>query len=411
VWLANSFTNTGADYIQVTCSGAATPDFTVDPSAQPSACRTGTPTAVAGEVDYFDPNFKYPQNFRASLGFDQRLPGGFILTLDGYYAKQVNQIYLQDTNIPQDPTVSGEGRAVYGTFNAANGRATVVRRTTAVTSAVYHTNTSEGQTFAGTVQVQKVFANHFELNAAYTYSHTTDQISATSSQAFSNYQFASIGTGTIASRTVTTSFFDVPSKITLTGTVDLPAGFEFSLFYTGFSGTPYGWMINSGPAGTNGDANGDGISGNDLAFVPSDPSQITLSNPAAYDSLQNFISSQKCLAAARGGILERNSCRNPWQDYFNLRFGWTTPQVKGSGIELTLDVFNFLNFLSSSWGLYKEVSAFEEGPAFLSVSGYDTVNDRPIYRFTQPAVVERTVYGQRQSRWTMQLGAKWRFGF
>ena len=47
----------------------------------------------------------------------------------------------------------------------------------------------------------------------------------------------------------------------------------------------------------------------------------------------------------------------------------------------------------------------------MGVAGYDTVNDRPIYRFTQPAVVERTVYGQTQSRWTMQLGAKWRFGF
>ena len=411
VWLANSFTNTGADFIQVTCTGAATPDFTVDPAAQPIACRTGTPTGVAGEVDYFDPNFKYPQNFRASLGFDQRLPGGFVLTLDGYYAKQVNQIYLQDTNIPQDPTTSGEGRAIYGTFDAANGRATVVRRTAAVTSAVFHTNTSEGQTFAGTIQVQKNFANHFEMNAAYTYSHTTDQISATSSQAFSNYQFASIGAGTIANRDVSTSFFDVPGKVTLTGTVDLPYGFDFSVFYTGFSGAPYGWMINSGPAGTNGDANGDGIAGNDLVFVPADPSQITLSNPSAYDSLQSFISGQKCLAAARGGILERNSCRNPWQNYFNLRVGWTTPEVKGSGIELTLDIFNFLNFLSSDWGLYKEVSAFEEGPAFLSVAGYDTVNDRPIYQFTQPAVVERTVYGQRQSRWTMQLGAKWRFGF
>ena len=40
--------------------------------------------------------------------------------------------------------------------------------------------------------------------------------------------------------------------MTLTGTVDLPLGFDFSVFYTGFSGTPYGWMINSGPAGTNG---------------------------------------------------------------------------------------------------------------------------------------------------------------
>ena len=43
VWLSNSFTNTGADFIQVTCTGADVPDFTVDPAAQPSACRTATP--------------------------------------------------------------------------------------------------------------------------------------------------------------------------------------------------------------------------------------------------------------------------------------------------------------------------------------------------------------------------------
>lgn len=411
VWMANSFTNTGADYIQVTCSGAATPDFTVDPDAQPTACRSGTPTAVAGEVDYFDPNFKYPQNFRASLGFDQRIFAGLVLTLDGYYSKQMNQIYVQDANLTQTPTTSSEGRAIYGTFNNANGRATPTRLTTAVTNAIFHTNTSAGETWAGTIQVQKNFSNHFQLNAAYTYSHTTDQLSATSSQAFSNYQFGAIGTGTIADRAVTTSFFDIPSKVTLTGTVDLPAGFDFSLFYTGFSGTPYAWVINSGPSGTNGDANADGIAGNDLVYVPSDPSQITLTSATAYDSLQSFVSSQKCLAAARGGMLERNSCRNPWQDYFNIRIGWTTPQVKGSGIELTLDIFNFLNFLNHDWGLYKEVSAFEEGPAFLSIAGYDDINNRPIYRFTQPAVVERTVYGQNRSRWTMQIGAKWRFGF
>ena len=81
------------------------------------------------------------------------------------------------------------------------------------------------------------------------------------------------------------------------------------------------------------------------------PSQITLTNPAAYDSLQNFISSQKCLAASRGAMLERNSCRNPWQNYFNLRVGWTTPQVKGSGIELTLDIFNFLQLPEQQLGV------------------------------------------------------------
>ncbi len=409
VWLANSFTNTGADFIQVTCNTAATiPDFTVDPAAQPTSCDAGTPTAVAGEVDYFDPGWKYPQNFRASLGLDQRLPGGFVLTLDAFYLKNVNNLYVQDRNLTQAPVANGEGRLMYGVINP-NGSSTPGRLTTQVSSAILHTNSSKGRTLSGTVQVQKTFSRLLELNAAYTYTDATDQMSNTSSQAFSNFQFSPL-TGSIADRPVATSFFDVPHKVTLAGTVNLPARFQFSAIYIGHSGSPYTWI-------TGGDPNGDGTTLNDVPFIPADSSQVSLEPGSSYDALDQFISSQSCLDRARGRLLERNTCRNPWLNFLNVRLAWVTPEFIGSGLELSLDIFNFLRFIGSDAGLYKEVTPFETAQSsFLTPVGFDADNNRPIYRFTAPTVIEKVVVGEdasgvNRSRWTMQLGAKYRFAW
>lgn len=409
VWLANSFTNTGADFIQVTCNTAASiPEFTVDPAAQPTSCAAGTPTAVAGEVDYFDPGWKYPQNFRASLGLDQRLPGGVVLTLDAFYLKNVNNLYVQDRNLPQAPVANGEGRLMYGIINP-NGSSTPGRLTTQVSSAILHTNTSKGRTLSGTVQLQKTFSRLLEFNVAYTYTDATDQMSNTSSQAFSNFQFSPL-TGSIADRTVATSFFDVPHKVTLAGTVNLPARFQFSAIYLGRSGNPYTWI-------TGGDPNGDGTTLNDVPFIPADPSQVSLEPGSSYDALDQFISSQSCLDESRGRLLERNTCRNPWLNFFNVRLAWVTPEFIGSGLELSLDIFNFLRFIGSDAGLYKEVTPFETAQSsFLTPVGFDAENNRPIYRFTAPTVIEKVVVGEdangvNRSRWTMQLGAKYRFAW
>ena len=140
--------------------------------------------------------------------------------------------------------------------------------------------------------------------------------------------------------------------------------------------------------------------------------------PSRFPGMDPFIESQECLADARGGILERNTCRNPWQNYLNARLGGTIPTVGTQGLELSLDLFNVLNFMDRDWGLYKQVSEFEGGPRFLSAAGFDATNDRPTYRFTAPAIIETTVYGENpsgaqsgvnRSRWTVQLGARYRF--
>jgi outer membrane receptor protein involved in Fe transport len=406
VWLSNAFVGTGLEQVEVTCrrtTNPATsnlPTFTLDPAAQPTACAgAGAAALPPSEIDYFDPNFKFPQTFRVALGVDQQLPLGIVGTVDLLYSKMVNALYVTDQNIVETG-INSEGRYLYGTATPA-GVLVGARKTTAITNAVYHSNTPAGRTYQAAFQLTRRFRG-FELNAGYAYSNTKDAISLTSSQAFSNYQFAALD-GSSFNRNLRTSFFDTPHKITISGTVDLPFRTSLSLFYRGFSGTPYTWNLG-------GDANADGVSGNDLPYIPRNASEISLVTPSQYAALDQFITSQPCLQLSRGAVLPRNSCRNPWRNFVDMRLTGLVPSIRGQNLELTLDLFNALNFIDRDWGLTKQVSFNETtSSSFLSVSGYDTQNDRPRYSFRAPTTVETIVYGANDSRWRMQFGAKYRF--
>jgi hypothetical protein len=102
----------------------------------------------------------------------------------------------------------------------------------------------------------------------------------------------------------------------------------------------------------------------------------------------------------------------------NARLSAVIPTLRGQGLELSLDMFNVLNFIDRDWGLYKQVSEFEEGPRFLNAVGFDPANNRPVYTFSAPSIIEQTVFGENptgaqagvnRSRWAMQLGAKYTF--
>jgi hypothetical protein len=228
-------------------------------------------------------------------------------------------------------------------------------------------------------------------------------MSLTSAQALSNFQFAPVD-GSLENRNLRPSAFDRTHRVTVTATSNLPLGFNAGVIYTGQSGLPYSWTVN-------GDVNADGINGNDLAFIPADPSQISLQDPSQYEALNNFINSQQCLREAKGSIIQRGACRNPWQNFFNVRLGWTSPEfVKGQRLELQGDIFNVLNLLNPEWGLFEQEAQFENhGSSFLRAVGYDAANNRPIYTFAEPTAVRTTVYTPTLSRWRIQLGARYVF--
>ena len=409
VWVSNAYVGNGLSQVELTCTGATgVPTFTVDPNNQPSDCRGGTGTPMPptnqGEIDFFDPNTKYPQSFRASAGADRRLPWGLLASVDLLYSRDVNGWYTTDANLVSMGH-NAEGRALYGTFATTGAfRATAARVDPMhLTQAIKVYNKSGGRVYNATLALSKIFEDMFRVDAAYTYSNAADRISLTSSQAFSNFQFAPVD-GSLEGRFVRPSAFDRRHKVTIVGTASLPYGFGAGLSYNAVSGLPYTWTVN-------GDVNADGINGNDLVFVPASADQISLADPTQYGALATFINSQDCLKDARGHLVQRGACRNPWAQFLNLRGTWQSPDiVKDQRFELQLDIFNVLNLVNKKWGLLDQVAGFENAPSsFLQASGYDVAKGRPIYRFAAPASVVNTVYSPTSSRWRIQLGARYHF--
>ena len=415
VWVSNAYTVNGLSQVELDCftktppapakGGAGVPAFTADPNNQPTNC-TGTPgnlTVPPGEVDYFDPNTKYPQNLRYALGMDKRLPFGIVASVDLLYTRDINGWYTTDTNLQSEGN-DPQGRPLYGTPTSGGTYSPVRYNTSQFIQAVEVYNKNGGHSYSGTVQLQKAWGRKFSLSVAYTYSRSYDRISFTSSQALSNLQFEPLD-GPLDHRAITPSDFDRPHKITVTGTAGLPYGFLIGLNYVGVSGTPYTYV-------TSNDVNGDGISGNDLVFVPKDSSQISISptSPGKFSDLQAFINSQSCLRDAAGGYIHRNACRNPWVDFLDMRVSWQSPKFKGEQqIEVQWDIFNVLNLINSSWGHNDQVAQFATGPSFLKAVGFDAANNRPIYNVTLPSSIVSTVYSPTSSRWRMQFGARYMF--
>ena len=396
VWVSNAFANTGLEQVTLICNNADVPTFTKDIANQPTTCASGAgASASAATINYFDPSFKFPQDLKVAAGIDHQLPWGMVGTLDFIYTKAVNSIYLQDVNLNEVGTNS-EGRPMYGSIAPNNGRSSPNTVTSNFRQVIEHTNKSKDWSTSFTVQLQKRFNGSLEFNAGYTYQRVKDLMSLTSSIASSNLSFTPLQ-GTMADRTLGTSAFEQPNKITFSGTVGLPFRSKISLIYIGISGTPYTYMIN-------GDANADGITSNDIAYIPRDAADITLADPTKYAALDAYINTQQCLVDARGSIMPRNTCRNPWRNILNARVAKTVGLPSGQSLELTMDVFNLLRLVGSDWGLFRSTTGFETA-TLLRQTGYDPANNRPIYDLSLP---QRDRVQTTSSRWQIQLGAKYR---
>jgi hypothetical protein len=122
-----------------------------------------------------------------------------------------------------------------------------------------------------------------------------------------------------------------------------------TFYYEGISGSPISYTSSL-------DLNGDGYNGNDPIYVPkdaTDPNEIKIGSMsaagvftqdvAAAQDFNKFISSQACLDKQRGSIMQRNSCRTPWQNRMDLSFSQSVPTVRGQNFTIMLDVINIAN--------------------------------------------------------------------
>ena len=389
VYLSNAFGNSGlSGYSSITCNGATltnasgtstgVPAFNAaNASNPPLQCLDGTRpngtiapgAAISGpaagaNVNTIDPNFKNPKYLKATGGYDHRFANGIVGTIEGLYSRSQNNAFYRNLALPANPVGQDiHGRQLYGILTPTGATPATSGPRTAVLDV---TNASGDYTWSATAQVQKSFTDNFDGSLAYTHQVSRDVVSLTSSTAGSNFRYQRDVSGRLDDLSLGKSKYDQPHRIIATGSYRFPTFTDVSVIYTGNSGAPYDYVYGAS-VGTTGDLNGDGQSQNDLMYVPRnalDQTEILFAgyngNTAARttaatqaQAFENFINTTPCLGEARGTILTRNACRNPWVNEFDLSVAQSLGKLGGRAFEnlqVRMDIVNLGNLLNKDWG-------------------------------------------------------------
>ena len=395
-WLANAYQNTGLSSVFVTCRrrNVGLPDPEIVPVFNPTVPPPTTCADGSGGksgipiVTTFGSDFRFPRDFKASAAVDQRLPGGFVLSLEGIYTRAVNQIAFEDLNIgfpvaaggrtPENGFSYGYGygtRHVFGDPGAGNetqdpapGRPPIARqpiffprRVSSLFGQVIRIgDRPQNFSYALSTRLRKRFGDRLAVDVGYAFNRSADVRSLTSLDAVANYGFTAVE-GDPDNPKRQASLFDRPHRIVASLTAALPeavGGGRVSVLYVGQSGRPYSYVYAD-------DINADTYPGfgraldlaNDLIFVTEAASDFPGGGRAPVSALlfEQLVQQEPCLERLRLRIMHRNGCRTPWSNELDFRYSQPF-RVGGAEVTLRLDLLNVLNLMSRDWGHVQTVN-------------------------------------------------------
>jgi len=399
----------GGQFIRNGLNSAFNVDFGVPIFATPEEWRQNltSDASPTGDVDLFAEDFKYPQILRASLGIDRKLGKGWDATAEFTYTKTLNNQLVQQINISPDPIGTSGGADNRPLINFDEKLDPTYQNITLVS------NTSEGFTWNFTAQVSKSFSSGTYFNAAYSF---TDAEAVVDGRGFinnTNWQnILSVQGNNNPSRT--RSSFAAGSRITafLSHTFDYSknASTSVSLFYTGKSGSPFSYVYNNEVSDISQSA---GFS--DLIFVPASPADINLVDidggataAQQWAALDEFIENDSYLSSRRGDFAEANQSRTPFEHILDLKIAQDF-KFNGHQFQITLDMFNFTNFISSSLGRRYFVGG-NTFPLIQSNRPDESVDSEVEFNFQDPgdpfSIVQTGTYS---ARWVAQFGLRYIF--
>ncbi len=427
VWLSNAYGNTGLlGTPGLTCNNATVTNAFYPPTFNQAAI-TSPPTkcggtnaspasaALSATINTIDPNMKYPQVIKYSLGYDRDLGRNIIASIEGLYTRSKYALFYSNLALAGPQGVDAHGRTMYGTITGSSSSPTV----RGGRNQVYDASNSSGGDYSYnlTAGLTKRFADSWEGALSYTYSEARDVQSTLNSTANSNFNQGRTVSGDLLDKTtLAPAKWDQPHKIAAAGTYSFPWRMDVSLIYTGSSGAAYDYYHST-------DENADGSTANDLVYIPkntADANEILFTGynvPASAASvtaqqvaMEKFINSVDCLKNQRGQILRRMTCRAPWRDLYNVSLRQSLPSVSDHSLSFTVDIFNFANLVNSRWGQQKvSVQQGLPGVQLLSRTAVATQSGKTVGVYTFNTA--QTLYDVRNVDSNYRIQISLRYGF
>lgn len=339
-----------------------------------------------------DPDFKFPQVWRTNVGVDYRLESGYVISSDLSYTKDINGAHVQNWGLTTPSgTLSGvDNRAYYLASDVIN-------------NAYVFTNSDKGRTYNISTKVEKTFDNGLYVNMAYSYLNSKDVNSIEAEITGDAFAFNPV-VGNANNDVLSHSrygdthrviglaskkfnFFGDNAPTTITTFFEYARGGRFNYTYGG-------------------DINGDGSGVNDLLYVPtqSEISSMQFSGAGQGAAFNSYIAQDDYLSERRGQYVERYGALAPWRGRWDVKILQDIKVSKDNVLQLSLDILNVGNLISSDWGLVEQPRNLQ--PVGVSV---DPGTLTPTYTFDPSLTDTFTVSSNLLSRWQAQFGIRYIF--
>jgi outer membrane receptor for ferrienterochelin and colicin len=421
VWLGNPYTNNGQTIQVFTINNGDIDNFGGD--LQNVTLPPGTlPTQ---DVDILAEGLKQPSAWKANLAFDTEFDilGGIVATAEFIFTNVEDAFAYEHLNLGAPvlglsnlagttSVTSPDGRNLYwGSIDNAGIFATPRARRNPTFNDVLLTRQTDkgaGKNISFSITKPKRDTDWF-WQVGYSYTDASEVSPLTSSRAISNWRNTAAfnpNDGELGD-----SGYEIKDRFT--GALIWNHAFfgeyktEVGLFFEGRSGKPYSWTYAN-------DANGDGISGNDLMYIPSGPDDVVFTGPTATaDELAfwDFVDSHPELERSKGGVVGRNDSRAPWVNTFDLRLSQEIPGFfKGNKAQVWVDILNVGNMIKDSFG-HADEFIFDDGRGgyvrnFATLRGIDPATGKYIFGSSfQEDFTPRDL----PSRWSVQVGFTYKF--
>jgi hypothetical protein len=419
VFISNQVGNNGVltGYIDSDNKGTTKYGFTANPGQYYIPSTPTLPSTF--DLAFTDENYKFPQVWKSNLAVDQKLPLGFIGTIEGIYNNNLNAVHYYNANLDL-PTGKFSGVDTRNQFARTDAG---VRVNDNVSNGIVLTN-KDGSYFKSlTLKLEYPYSKGVFGSFAWTTSNAKDFMSAGSIASGSWTSARSVNGNNDLS--LSTSDFVSPNR--LVGMLGYKIEYgkkyggatSFSIGYVGNQGNPFTYTIS-------GDMNGDRVNGNELIFVPTQWTDIkfvpltvgtkTYSAEEQQAAFWNYVNQDDYLKTRNGQYAERNASVIPMLHRFDLSIVqdiYLNVKGKRNTLQIRADILNFGNLLNDEWG----VSQRATNPAILAFQS--VVNNEPTYKLATEKFADGTTglikntYSRNASVfdvWTAQLGIRYIFG-
>ncbi|MCS7004647.1 MAG: carboxypeptidase regulatory-like domain-containing protein [Cytophagales bacterium] len=433
VWIMNQFANDGIRYNRAIYTRANDINQWVFPSNATQQERQriiGDPRyrpagSTVTEINMTTDRLRYPQVLRTMLAVDFKLPFSMSGSVEAMYGKTLSDIYVRNIGVaPKAPRgtdtilVSSDGRMLYGYQPSApapfQGSANFYDGVFFNNVYVLE-NTSLGHQLTLTHKLEKKGKNYL-ASLAYSQIEAKDVASLDASTAGSNFANSLVAGNNFNNPSLSYSDFAIKNR--LVGAFNYTfnkyskrTSTSIGIFYNGQNNGRASYIVT-------GDANFDGVNGNDLMYIPKNVKDefafasatfggVSYTPEQQAEAFEKFIQENRFMRINRGKYIPRNAIINPWLHRFDVkiiqRIHFKNENLSKQSLEVSADIFHVANLLNPNWG----VARFYQTSSLLTFQRVRP-DGKPEYTFNPNYQQQLISLGATQV-WRLQFGIRYNF--